>query len=50
MLGELHASYSVHLLNLGSGEQHAPKFLAVSPNGKMPAIVDRNGVAVSEQS
>lgn len=44
MLEEVGASYSVHLVNLGSGEQHAPQFLAVSPNGKIPVIVDHNGV------
>jgi GSH-dependent disulfide-bond oxidoreductase len=44
MLEEVGVPYSVHLVNLGSGEQHAPQFLAVSPNGKIPAIVDHNGV------
>jgi GSH-dependent disulfide-bond oxidoreductase len=44
MLEEVGAPYSVHLVNLGSGEQHAPQFRAVSPNGKIPAIVDRDGV------
>ena len=44
MLEEVGVPYSVHLVNLGSGEQHAPRFLAVSPNGKIPAIVDHDGV------
>ena len=44
MLEEVGVPYSVHFVNLGSGEQHAPQFLAVSPNGKMPAIVDHNAV------
>jgi GST-like protein len=44
MLEEGGALYSVHLVNLGSGEQHAPQFHAVSPNGKIPAIIDHNGV------
>lgn len=44
MLEEVGVPYSVHLVNLGSGEQHAPQFLAVSPNGKIPAIIDHNGV------
>jgi GST-like protein len=44
MLEEVGAPYSVHLVNLSSGEQHAPQFLAVSPNGKIPAIVDHDGV------
>jgi GST-like protein len=43
MLEEVGVPYSVHLVNLGSGEQHAPRLLAVSPNGKIPAIVDHNG-------
>src|SRR5215475_7556086 len=44
MLEEVGAPYSVHFIILGSGEQHAPQFLTVSPNGKIPAIVDHNGV------
>jgi GST-like protein len=28
------------LVNLGKGEQHRPEFLKVSPNGKIPALVD----------
>ena len=44
MLEEVGAPYSVHLVNLSTGEQHAPQFLAVSPNGKIPAIVDHDGV------
>ena len=44
MLEEVGVPYSVHLVNLGSGEQHAPQFLAVSPNGKIPAIVDHDAV------
>jgi GSH-dependent disulfide-bond oxidoreductase len=44
MLEEVGVPYSVHRVNLGSGEQHAPQFLAVSPNGKIPAIVDHDGV------
>jgi GST-like protein len=42
MLEEAGVPYSVHLVNLGSGEQHAPQFLAISPNGKIPAIVDKD--------
>lgn len=44
MLEEVGVPYSVHLVNLGSGEQRAPQFLAVSPNGKIPAIIDHSSV------
>lgn len=44
MLEETGVPYSVHLVDLGSGEQHAPQFVAVSPNGKIPAIIDHDGV------
>jgi GST-like protein len=40
MLEELGWPYEVNTVNLGQGEQHAPGFLRISPNGKIPAIVD----------
>lgn len=40
MLEELGVDYSVKVVNLGKGEQFAPDFLAISPNNKIPAIVD----------
>jgi len=32
--------YKVHPINIGKGEQFAPEFLAVSPNNRIPAMVD----------
>jgi GSH-dependent disulfide-bond oxidoreductase len=43
MLEEVGSPYSVHLVNIGSGEQHSPDFLSISPNNKIPAIVDHDG-------
>jgi len=43
MLEELGAPYDVHLVNIGKGDQFKPEFLAISPNNKMPAIVDPEG-------
>jgi GSH-dependent disulfide-bond oxidoreductase len=43
MLEELDLPYSVHLLDFGKAEQKAPEFLAINPNGKIPAIVDQQG-------
>ncbi len=40
-LEEMELPYEVHWIHIGRGEQFAPEFLAVSPNGRMPAIVDR---------
>lgn len=40
MLEELGVPYQVRLIDLDKDEQFAPSFLAVSPNGKIPAIVD----------
>ncbi|MFO0664883.1 MAG: glutathione S-transferase N-terminal domain-containing protein [Polyangiaceae bacterium] len=39
-LEEAGASYAVHPINIGKGEQFEPSFLAKSPNNRMPAIVD----------
>jgi len=42
MLEECGLAYEAHSVNLGSGQQHAPQFLSFSPNGRIPAIVDRD--------
>lgn len=43
MLEELGVPYQVKLVNIGKGEQFEPSFLAISPNNRMPAIVDPEG-------
>ncbi|MEP9379837.1 glutathione S-transferase N-terminal domain-containing protein [Aquabacter sp. CN5-332] len=43
MLEECGLPYEVKLVNIGKGEQFKPEFLAVSPNNKIPAIVDPDG-------
>jgi GST-like protein len=40
LLEELGVAYEVHPINLGQNEQFSPTFLAISPNNKIPAIVD----------
>ena len=48
LLEELGAPYDLHVLNLKKNEQRAPKYLAINPMGKVPAI--RHGDAlVTEQ-
>lgn len=42
MLEELELPYATHAVNIGQGEQLAPEFLRISPNNKIPAIVDRD--------
>ena len=42
-LEEMGLPYTTHLVNIGAGEQFAPEFLAISPNNRMPAIVDPEG-------
>ena len=43
MLEECGLAYRVIPVNIGTGEQFAPSFLAISPNNKIPAIVDPDG-------
>ena len=40
MLEECGLPYNIIPVNIGKGEQFAPEFLAISPNNRMPAIVD----------
>jgi GST-like protein len=40
MLEELGWPYEVRTVNLGQNEQHAPEFLKISPNNKIPALID----------
>ena len=43
MLEECGLPYSVHKVNIGQGEQFRPEFLALSPNNRIPAILDPEG-------
>ena len=43
MLEELGLPYEVYPVNIGKNEQFNPDFLAISPNNKIPAIVDEDG-------
>ena len=42
MLEELALPYQVFPVNIGKNEQFAPDFLKISPNNKIPAIVDHD--------
>jgi len=43
MLEELGVPYTLHFIRIGRGDQFKPEFLAISPNNKIPAIVDPEG-------
>jgi len=43
MLEETGLPYRVHPINIGEGDQFKPEFLRISPNNKMPAMVDPDG-------
>ena len=49
LLEELGIDYNVHPINISKDEQHSPDFLKISPNNKIPAIVDHDtGVSLME--
>lgn len=41
-LEAMELEYETHVINLMENEQKKPEFLAISPNGRIPAIVDRD--------
>lgn len=48
-LEEFGLPYTVHPINIGKDEQFAPDFLKISPNNRIPAIIDRdNGMSLFE--
>ena len=43
MLEEIGLPYRVHAINIGENDQFKPEFVAISPNSRIPAIVDPDG-------
>ena len=43
MLEECGLKYNIHPIDIGKGDQFKPEFLKISPNNKMPAMVDSDG-------
>ena len=43
MLEECALPYAVHPINIGKDDQFKPEYIAINPNSKIPAIVDREG-------
>lgn len=43
MLEECGLRYNIHPIDIGDGDQFKPAFLKISPNNKIPAIVDQQG-------
>jgi GST-like protein len=42
-LEEMGLPYTVHAVDIGEGDQFKPEFLKISPNNRIPAIVDHDG-------
>ena len=43
-LEEMGLPYKIHYVDISKGDQYKQDFLFFSPNNKMPAIIDQNGV------
>ncbi|NOT57530.1 MAG: glutathione S-transferase family protein [Deltaproteobacteria bacterium] len=48
LLEELGAPYNIIPINIGKGEQFKPEFLKISPNNRMPALVDHEPLGGGE--
>jgi len=48
LLEELGVPYNIIPINIGKGEQFTPEFLKISPNNRMPAIVDHEPLGGGE--
>jgi GST-like protein len=47
LLEELGLEYKVVPVHIGKGEQFNPEFLKISPNNKIPALVDHEGYSMT---
>ncbi len=50
MLEEIGLPYTAHAINITEGDQNAPEFLKISPNNKIPAIVDNDNAMTLMES
>jgi len=51
MLEEVGLPYEAHAVDIGKDEQFKPEFLKISPNNRIPAIVDRDtGISLMESA
>ncbi|MGF1498246.1 MAG: glutathione S-transferase N-terminal domain-containing protein [Elainellaceae cyanobacterium] len=49
LLEELALPYTIYKIDIGKGEQFSPEYVAINPNSKIPAIIDRDAdIAVFE--
>jgi GST-like protein len=44
MLEELDLPYTIHEIYICKGDQFSPEYVAINPNRKIPAIIDRVGL------
>lgn len=42
-LEEMQLPYEAHMIHIGQGDQHTEEYLTISPNGKIPTLLDPNG-------
>ena len=50
MLEECGLDYALHIVDITRGEQDVPAFRTINPNGRIPAIVDREGAGGADSA